>query len=368
MRLRKITLREIHLRLLSPFETSFGKTQLRRIVLVEADLDGVAGWGESTAGENPFYSYETTETSWLIIRDYLWPILKGREFASASEIGDMLAPVRGYNMAKAAVETALWDAEAKQKNLPLAKLLGGTLEEIPCGVSIGLQPTLPELFAKVEKELLAGYQRIKIKIKPGADIGLVSALRERFPRIRLMVDANSAYTLKDTPLLKALDAFYLIMIEQPLGWDDIFSHVQLQRELDTPICLDECIHEFDHARAAIETKACRIINIKLGRVGGHAAARRIHDLCQANSIPVWCGGMLESGIGRAHNIAMSSLANFNLPGDVSASRRYWDEDVIEPEVEVSKHGTIRVPTTPGIGYTPRIDRIESITHRREVLE
>jgi O-succinylbenzoate synthase len=271
-------------------------------------------------------------------------------------------------MAKAALETALWDAEAKQKGVPLAKLLGGTLEEIPCGVSIGLQPTMPELLAKVEKELAAGYQRIKIKIKPGADIALVSTLRDRFPRIRLMVDANSAYTLKDTALLKALDAFYLIMIEQPLGWDDIFSHVQLQRELETPICLDECIHELDHARAAIETKACRIINIKLGRVGGHTAARRIHDLCQANSIPVWCGGMLESGIGRAHNIAMSSLPNFNLPGDVSASRRYWEEDVIEPEVEVSKHGTIRVPTTPGIGYTPRIDRIDSITQRREVLE
>jgi O-succinylbenzoate synthase len=368
MRLKKITLREIHLRLLSPFETSFGKVQLRRILLVEADVDGIASWGESTAGEGPFYSYETVETAWLILSKYLWPMLKGREFESASEIWDLLAPVRGHNMAKAALETALWDAEARHKGVPLAKLLGGTIEEIPCGVSIGLQPTMPALLAKVEKELAAGYQRIKIKIKPGADIGLVSTLRERFPRIRLMVDANSAYTLKDTALLKALDAFYLIMIEQPLGWDDIFSHAQLQRQLDTPICLDECIHELDHARAAIETKACRIINIKLGRVGGHTAARRIHDLCQANSIPVWCGGMLESGIGRAHNIAMSSLANFNLPGDVSASRRYWEEDVIEPEVEVSKHGTIRVPTTPGIGYTPRIDRIESITHRREVLE
>jgi O-succinylbenzoate synthase len=368
MRLQKITLREIHLRLLSPFETSFGKVQLRRILLVEAQADGVTGWGESTAGEGPFYSYETVETAWLILSKYIWPMLKGREFGSASEIWDLLDPVRGHNMAKAALETALWDAEAKQKGVPLAKLLGGTLEEIPCGVSIGLQPTMPELLAKVEKELAAGYQRIKIKIKPGADIALVSTLRDRFPRIRLMVDANSAYTLKDTALLKALDAFYLIMIEQPLGWDDIFSHVQLQRELETPICLDECIHELDHARAAIETKACRIINIKLGRVGGHTAARRIHDLCQANSIPVWCGGMLESGIGRAHNIAMSSLPNFNLPGDVSASRRYWEEDVIEPEVEVSKRGTIRVPTTPGIGYTPRIDRIDSITHRREILE
>jgi o-succinylbenzoate synthase len=368
MRLRKITLREIHLRLISPFETSFGRTELRRILLVEADVDGTIGWGESTAGETPFYSYETVETDWIILRDYLWPMLKGREIASASEAWDLLAPVRGHNMAKAAIETALWDAEARQKNLPLSKLLGGTLREIPCGVSIGIQPSIPDLIAKVEKELAAGYQRIKIKIKPGNDIEPVRALRERFPRIRLMVDANSAYRLEDTPLLKALDAYYLIMIEQPLGWDDIFSHIDLQRRLDTPICLDECIHELDHARAAIETGACRIINIKLGRVGGHTAARRIHDLCESRSVPVWCGGMLESGIGRAHNIAMSSLANFNLPGDVSASRRYWEEDIIQPEVEVSSQGTIRVPETPGIGFIPRLDRIESITFRRETLE
>jgi O-succinylbenzoate synthase len=271
-------------------------------------------------------------------------------------------------MAKGGLETAIWDAEAKQKNRPLAKLLGGVREEIPCGVSIGIQPTIDALIAKVEKELAAGYQRIKIKIKPGMDVEPARALRERFPRIRLMVDANSAYRLEDTPLLKQLDAFYLIMIEQPLGWDDIYSHAQLQRQLETPICLDECIHDIEHASAAIEIGACRIINIKLGRVGGHTAARRIHDLCQAKSIPVWCGGMLESGIGRAHNIAMSTLANFTLPGDVSASRRYWDEDIIEPEVEVTRQGTIRVPSAPGIGYKPRIDRIDSLTRRVEVLE
>jgi O-succinylbenzoate synthase len=368
MRLRKLTLREIHLRLRAPFETSFGKSDLRRIVLVEADVDGVSGWGESTAGENPYYSYETVETAWHILRDFLWPMVRGREIAAASEVWDLLAPVRGHNMAKAALEIALWDAEAKQKNLPLAKLLGGTREEIPCGVSIGIQPSIAELAAKVEEALAAGYQRIKIKIKPGHDVEPVRALRERFPRIRLMVDANSAYRLEDAPLLKQLDAYYLIMIEQPLGWDDIYSHAQLQRQLETPICLDECIHEVEHARAAIETGACRIINIKLGRVGGHTAARRIHDLCQAKSIPVWCGGMLESGIGRAHNIAMSSLANFSLPGDVSASRRYWDEDIIRPEVEVTRQGSILVPSAPGIGYEPRLDRIESLTCRREVLE
>jgi o-succinylbenzoate synthase len=368
MRLRKLTLREIHLRLLSPFQTSFGTSDLRRILLVEADIDGISAWGECTAGENPFYSYETVETAWLILRDYAWPMLKGREIATASEVWNLLAPIRGHNMAKAAIETGFWDAEAKQKSLPLARLLGGTRDEIACGVSIGIQPTIAGLVGKVEEALAAGYQRIKIKIKPGLDVEPVRALRERFPSIRLMVDANSAYRLEDAPLLKALDAYYLIMIEQPLGWDDIYSHAKLQRQLETPICLDECIHDVEHARAAIETRACGIINIKLGRVGGHAPARLIHDLCQANAIPVWCGGMLESGIGRAHNIAMSSLADFSLPGDVSASRRYWTEDIIEPEVEVTRQGTIRVPTAPGIGYAPRLDRIESLTQRREVLE
>ncbi|MGB0034189.1 MAG: o-succinylbenzoate synthase [Candidatus Acidiferrales bacterium] len=368
MRLEKITLREIHLDLLEPFETSFDKVLHRRILLVETVVDGVTGWGECTAGEEPYYSYETVETAWHILRDFLWPFLRGREFPSAAKIWGLFDRVRGHNMAKAALETAIWDAEAKLKNIPLWKLLGGAREEIPCGVSIGIQPSLEALIAKVEKELAAGYQRVKIKVKPGMELEPVKALRERFPRIRLMVDANSAYRIEDAPLLKQLDPFYLIMIEQPLGWDDIYSHVDLQRQLETPICLDECIHDESHARAAIATGACRIINIKLGRVGGHASARRIHDLCQAKSVPVWCGGMLESGVGRAHNIAMSTLANFTLPGDVSASRRYWHEDVIQPEVEVTKQGTIRVPSAPGIGYAPRLDRIESLTRRREVLE
>lgn len=368
MLLRKLTLREIHLPLVEPFQTSFETSTTRRILLLEADVDGVVGWGESTAGESPYYCYETVETAWHILRDYLWPLLKDREFSAAAEVFDLFARVRGHNMAKAGVEIALWDAEAMQKGLPLAKFLGGVRDEIPCGVSIGIQSTIPELITKVERELAAGYQRIKIKIKPGWDIEPVRALRERFPRIRLMVDANSAYTLADAAHLKQLDAFYLIMMEQPLGWNDIYSHAQLQRQLDTPICLDECIHDIEHARAAIETGACRIINIKLGRVGGHTAARRIHDLCQSKSVPVWCGGMLESGIGRAHNIAMSTLENFSLPGDVSASRRYWHADIIQPEVEVSRQGTICVPSAPGIGYAPCLDRIESITHRREVLE
>ena len=368
MRLRKITLREIHLPLVEPFETSFHRLANRRMLLVEADVDGVSGWGESTAGEDPFYSYETVETAWHIIRDFVWPALKTREFASAAGVYDMLAQVRGHNMAKGGVEAAIWDAEARQKGVPLAKLLGGTRSEISCGVSIGIQPNTEALIAKVQRELAAGYQRIKIKIKPGNDVEPVRALREKWPRIRLMVDANSAYTPDDVALLKQLDSYYLIMIEQPLGCDDIYSHARLQKQLETPICLDECIHDVEHARAAIEIGACKIINIKLGRVGGHTQARRVHDLCKEKGIPVWCGGMLESGIGRAHNIAMSSLENFSLPGDVTASKRYWAEDIIEPEVEVSPQGTIKIPSGAGIGYTPRLDRIESLTRRREVLE
>ena len=368
MRVRKIELREIQLPLLAPFETSFGSTSLRKILLVEVDVNGTSGWGEVTAGENPFYSHETVGTAQHIISDYVWPILRDAEFASAAEVFDLLARIRGHEMARAGVETAIWDAEAKQKNMPLWKLIGGARIEIPCGVSIGIQPSIEQLIAKVENELRAGYQRIKIKIKPGKDVEPVAALRERFPQIRLMADANSAYTLADAPLLKKLDAFHLMMIEQPLDHDDIYNHATLQRQLATPICLDECIVSLEHARAAIEIGACQIINIKLGRVGGITGARRIHDLCQQKGIPVWCGGMLESGIGRAQNIAISTLPNYILPGDVSASKRYWAEDIIEPEVEVTPNGTIRASAKPGIGYAPRLDRIDNLTIKRESLK
>ncbi len=367
MKVRQFTLRELPMKLVAPFQTSMGINDIRRIMLLEADVDGVTGWGECVAGENPFYSPETVETAWHILRDHLWPLLKGREFASASEVWDLLARVRGNNMAKGALEAAIWDAEAKIKGVPLAKLLGGTREEIACGVSIGIKPTLDELVAAVRKELAAGYQRIKIKIQPGWDLAPVQRLRQEFPKIRLMVDANSAYRLSDLPLLQQLEGFYLMMIEQPLGWDDLYGHVAVQKKLQTPICLDECIHAEEQARAALALGACKIINIKLGRVGGFTPARRIHDLCQQHGIPVWCGGMLESGIGRAHNIALSTLSNFSLPGDVTASRRYWHEDIIEPEVTVSPQGTIRVPTAPGIGFAPRRDLIEKLTVRKERL-
>jgi O-succinylbenzoate synthase len=367
MRLSRVTLREIRMPLVTPFETSFGRTEARRILLVEVEADGVNGWGECVAGEGPFYGPETVETAWHVLRDFLWPAVRGREFACAAEIEELLAGVRGHHMAKGALESAAWDAEARQKGLPLWKLLGGEIADIPCGVSIGLKANDDELERAVEKELAAGYQRIKIKIKPGRDVQPVARLRERFPKIRLMVDANSAYSLRDLPRLQELEPYYLMMIEQPLGWDDIWSHAELQRKLQTPICLDECIHTEEHARAAIALGACRIINIKLGRVGGYGAARRIHDLCRESGVPVWCGGMLESGIGRAHNIALSTLPNFSLPGDVTASRRYWSEDIIEPEVTVSPRGTIRVPSGPGIGYEPRRERIEALTVRREEL-
>jgi o-succinylbenzoate synthase len=367
MKIREIILREVPMKLVMPFETSMDRTESRHVLLVEANVDGVAGWGECVAGQDPYYSPETTQTAWLVLRDYLWPLIKGREFDSAADIWSLLLHVRGHNMAKATLEAAVWDAEARQKNIPLWQLIGGTQQEISSGVSIGLKVSLEVLMEAVKKELEAGYQRIKIKIKPGKDLELVQRIRQDYPRIKLMVDANSAYRIEDWQLLKQLDAFYLMMIEQPLGWDDLYGHIEMQKKLDTPICLDECIHSEEHALAAVTMRACKIVNIKLGRVGGYTVAKRIHDICQANGVPVWCGGMLETGIGRAHNIALSTLPNFTLPGDVSASKRYWEEDIIEPEVTVSPRGTIRVPHGPGIGFEPKRDRIEKLATRTERL-
>ncbi|MFQ5663269.1 MAG: o-succinylbenzoate synthase [Terriglobia bacterium] len=365
MKVESLSLREVRMKLRAPFETSFGVTHERRILLVETVADGLAGWGEITAGEGPFFSPETTETAWHVVGDFIAPLVVGKSFGAASELAAVFTPIRGHEMAKAGVEDALWDIESQQKGVPLAKLLGGTFKEIPCGVSLGIQKTVEALLGKIEAELAAGYQRIKIKIKPGWDLAVVGAVRERFPRAKLMVDANSAYRLEDAPHLKRLDDFYLMMIEQPLAWDDIYEHAKLQAQLQTPICLDEPIHNARHARAAIGLRACQVINIKLGRVGGHTEAGKVHDFCHARSIPVWCGGMLESGVGRAHNVALATLPGFVLPGDVSASRRYWEEDIIEPEVEVTPQGTIRVPTTPGLGYAVRRQRVETLTVRQQ---
>lgn len=363
MRIERLVLREIRMRLKAPFETSFGVTQERRILLVESMVDGVSGWGEVTTVESPSYNYETTDTAWHIISDFIAPRVIGTDLRKASDVIALLASIRGHQMAKAGVENSLWDAEAQLRGVPLANLLGGTLNEIACGVSLGIRENPEALVKRVEEELGSGYQRIKLKIKPGKDLDFVAAVRQRFPKILLSVDANSAYDLKDSEHLKKLDQYDLLMIEQPLQWDDIHAHSKLQSQLRTAICLDECIQNAAHALAAIELGACRIINIKLGRVGGHTSARQIHDLCQQHSLPVWCGGMLESGVGRAHNIGMSTLPNFTLPGDVSASRRYWDEDIIEPEVEVSTAGTIRVPNASGIGYAVKRDFVDRLTVR-----
>lgn len=365
MKISSIELLELRMPLVSFFETSFGRTTDRRIVLARVEADGLTGWGEVTCGETPFYSYETPETAWHIQRDFLIPWALERAWAAPSDLAERFRPVRGHNMAKAALENALWDIEAQAKGVSLARLLGGTREDIDCGVSIGIKNSVEELLETIEREVAAGYQRIKLKIKPGWDVEVLDCVRSRFPQIKLTVDANSAYTLDDIPRLKLLDRYNLMMIEQPLGWDDILDHARLQREIGTPICLDESIHSAGDARKAIEAGACRVINIKLGRVGGYTEARKTHDVCRARGVPVWCGGMLESGIGRAHNIALSSLPGFTLPGDVSASRRYWKEDIIQPEVTVSPNGTIHVPTAPGLGFAPEMSHIEKVTVRKE---
>ena len=367
LKVEAITLREIRMPLVHFFETSFGRTYSRRILLVTVHCDGVDGWAESVAGEDPYYSSEWTESAWSTIKQYLALAVLGHALNSASESVPMMAKVRGHRMAKAAVENALWDAEAKQRKQPLWNLLGGTRQEIQCGVSIGIQDSIEQLIDKVQLELAAGYRRIKLKVKPGWDLKILERVRSRWPNILLSCDANSAYTLDDIDHLRKFDQFNLLMIEQPLWNDDIYYHARLQRELRTSICLDESIRHARDCAAAVETGACRIVNIKVGRVGGFSEARKIHDLCQANKLPVWCGGMLESGIGRAHNVALSTLENFKLPGDVSASRRYWKEDIIEPEVEVTRQGTITVSDEPGTGYRIREDLIEKLTTRKETL-
>jgi O-succinylbenzoate synthase len=366
VKIASIELREIRLPLIHFFETSFGRTTERRILLVRAcDADGVEGWGECTAGEGPFYSEEWAESAWPVIKNYLAPMTVGREVAGASEVSALMRAVRGNRMAKAAIETACWDIEARRSGVPLWQLLGGVHAEIACGVSIGIQDTPEALLDKIGRELDAGYQRIKIKIKPGWDSAIVKRVRARFPDIQLMVDANSAYTLNNAPLFRSMDEYNLMMAEQPLAYDDMVDHARLQEQIATPVCLDESIRSSEDARKAIEMGACRIVNVKLGRVGGHGEARKVERVCREKDVPVWCGGMLESGIGRAHNIALATLAGFTLPGDVSASARYWEEEIIEPPVTVSARGTIAAPAAPGIGFEIKHKRIDALTVRKE---
>ena len=367
MKIEAITLREIEMPLVHFFETSFGRVYSRRILLVTLHCEGVDGWGECVADEGPFYSGETVDTASLMIRQYLAPALLGKDVEKGSDVPALLSRVRAHRMAKGALENAVWDAEAKARKIPLWKLLGGTRAKIPCGVSIGIQDSHEQLLEKIATELAAGYQRIKVKVKPGWDVDVLAKIRQRWPEITLSCDANSAYTLDDINHLERFDEFKLLMIEQPLWNDDFYFHAQLQRKLQAAICLDEAIESARGAQAALELGACRIINIKVGRVGGFSEAIAVHNVAQNFNVPVWCGGMLESGIGRSHNIALSTLPNFQLPGDVSASKRYWTQDVIEPEVTVSRDGFIDIRDVPGTGYPLREDQIEKITVRKETL-
>ncbi len=363
----RLELRLLKLPLVHFFETSFGRIYDKHFIVVRAFGDGVVGYGECVAEQDPYYSAETNDTCWHIIRDFIAPRVVGAAFAHPRDVFPALKAIRGHNMAKAAVEMAAWDLYARQQREPLQRVLGGTRDRIASGVSVGIQDSLDQLEAKVERELAAGYRRIKIKIKPGWDVAAVERLRVRFGAIPLMVDANAAYTLEDAERLASLDGFELMMIEQPLDYDDIADHACLQRRLKTAICLDESIKTVSAAREAITAHACRIINIKPGRVGGFAESIRLHDFCASHGIPVWHGGMLESGIGRAANVHLASLPNFSLPGDIAASKRYFAPDLIEPGIEVGSDGTIAVPRQPGLGVDIREDRIDAATLRSEVL-
>jgi o-succinylbenzoate synthase len=369
LQLDRVELREIELPLKAPFETSFGRVTGRRILLVKVSgRGGTTGYGECVAGDTPFYNHETIDTAWLMTTKHIVPLLEAKRITRAAQVRDALAPIRENRMAKAGVEAALWDLEARQAEQPLWRYIGGTRTDIASGVSIGLQDSTAALLEKVSEALECGYRRIKLKIKPGKDVDLVEAVRGRFPDITLSVDANAAYSLAtDSPVFARLDEFGLLMIEQPLAPGDLVDHARLQRRIRTAICLDESILSLAHARHAHELGACRIINIKLGRVGGYSEAKEIQAFAHAHGMPVWCGGMLEAGIGRAHNIALSTLPGFTLPGDVAASARYWQEDIIEPPVTVSRTGTITAPLGYGIGFEVNEARVEALTVRRETV-
>jgi O-succinylbenzoate synthase len=364
VRIERVELWHIRLPLAHPFETSFGRQEKRDAIIVKLFGQGVVGYGETASMAGPWYSYETIETCWHVQRDFLIPMMLGRQVESTAQLMDLFAPVRGHNMAKTGLEEAFWDLSARQEGVSLAETLGGTRDEIECGVSIGIQATPSDLLKRIEAFLAEGYRRIKIKIKPGWDLSVVREVRRAFPHIRLMVDANSAYTLDDAALFVALDEYHLLMIEQPLGYDDIVDHARLQGQIQTPLCLDESIHTPDHARQALDLESCRIINIKPGRVGGLHRAKQIHDLCQEREAPVWCGGMLETGIGRAHNVALASLPNFQLPGDISASKRYYEQDLVWPPFEITPEGMMVVPRGPGIGVEVDEERLEKATVRK----
>lgn len=363
MRISGLELIEIRLPLREPFTASFGSRSHRRILLLRVEgCEREEGWGECVAGEDPSYSYETTETAWHILNRFILPALLGREIQGPEELAAVSAAVRGHPMAKATVEMAVWDLQAKEIGVPLWELLGGSGAPIPVGVSVGIQPDDDALLRKADEYLARGYARVKLKIKPGRDVDTVRAVRERFPAAQLSVDANAAYTLADASRLKELDAFDLLMVEQPLGHQDFADHARLQELLDTPICLDESIRSEGDARLALELGACQVVSVKPGPVGGLAGARAIHNLCDERGVPAWCGGMLESGIGRAHNLCLATLPGFSLPGDISESRRYWDRDIVNPEFTLDE-GRMTPLVEPGIGVEPDRDRIRRLAVR-----
>ena len=371
LRIESITLREISLTLKEPFQISSGSTTQRRILLVELeDAEGVVAWGECTAGEIPNYGPETIDTAWHALREWVAPRVLGQDFQGPEDLHPALdTNFRGHNMAKAAVEMGAWALTAQAEGVPLSKKLGGTRDRIRVGISLGIQKSPAALVEKARAALERGYRKVKIKIKPGADVEYVGAVREELgPEAPLMADANNAYTLETAGSLEALDDLGLMMIEQPLAWDDVLRHAELQKRLKTPICLDESITSVDRAADMIFLGSGRIINIKPGRVGGFTQSKAIHDLCARHGIPVWCGGMLESGVGRAHNVALASLSNFTLPGDISPSERYWEEDIVIPEWTMDGEGWIDVPLDqPGLGVQVDRDRVEDLTVRREIL-
>jgi O-succinylbenzoate synthase len=368
MRLEQVTLRILRMQLKSPFETSFGVQKDRRFLLVEVRLEGVVGLGEVTTFDRPLYNEEFTDGALQVLKDFLVPALLGRDIDHPSQVVDRLGFVRRHHMAKSGLEGAIWDAYARSKGEPLWKVLGGQERPIPVGVSIGLQPTPQRLVEVARSFHERGYRRLKLKIEPGRDLAFVAAVREALPEADLSVDANAAYRLEDAHHLAQLDAFGLIMVEQPLAADDLWGHAQLQRRLSTPICLDESITSYAEAQLALHLGSCRVVNIKVGRLGGLEVSRRVERLCREAGVPVWCGGMLESGVGRAHNVAIASLPGFTLPGDTSASDRYWHRDVVLPPVEVDSQGTIRLPSSPGIGYEPDWEAIEAYTEAAYVFQ
>ncbi|MFC7395281.1 o-succinylbenzoate synthase [Scopulibacillus cellulosilyticus] len=368
MDLDHIILRKLKMTLRDPFTTSFGSFIDKEFFVIElVNVSGISGWGESVAFSSPWYTEETVQTTEHMMKDFLIPLLGQKPIHHPDEILERFAPIRRNNMAKAAIEGAVWDLYAREHNQPLYKSLGGEKNKIDVGISIGIQSSPDELIKKIGAFLDQGYKRIKIKIKPGKDIDVVKAVRDHYPDVPLMVDANSAYTLEDSQHLKQLDDYNLLMIEQPLSHDDMIDHAVLQKQIKTPICLDESINSFEDARKAIDIGACKIINIKIGRVGGLTVSKKIHDYCAKRAIPVWCGGMLEAGIGRAHNIALTTLSQFTLPGDTAGSSRYWTQDIITPEVTV-KNGEIKVPEEPGIGYKINWDALEKFTVSEEKIK